>query len=171
MVIWVIGLAGAGKSTLAEAIYERRKARHPATVLLDGDRFRRVMGEDLGHSLPEREVNAWRICRMCKLLDDEGIDVVCAILSVVPESRSWNREHFSRYFEVFVDVSMKTLIARDQKQLYSRALRGELEDVVGVDIDFPRPEEADYVFENEMPDADIAAVADEILAAAVLEAE
>jgi adenylylsulfate kinase len=145
MVIWIVGLAGAGKSSLGRELAAMLRLNDPAVVLIDGDAFRQVMGDDLGHGLEDRRRNAWRICRMCLMLERQGITVVCAILALFPETLAWNREHYSSYCEVFLDVPMEVLAARDQKGLYSRALAGELRDVAGVDLPFQPPASPDLV--------------------------
>lgn len=149
MVVWLIGLAGAGKTTIGRALYSKLRERKPNVVFLDGDDVRRIMGNDLGHSLEERHQNAWRICRMCEYFDRQGIDVVCAILSIFPDTRAWNREQYSRYVEVYIDVPMAQLQARDQKGLYSRAAAGEVRDVAGVDLPFEPPSGPDVVLRND----------------------
>lgn len=149
MVIWIIGLSGAGKTTLAREVARLARPARPNLVYLDGDLLREVWGSDLGHDLEGRRKNADRICRLGKLLDEQGIDVVCAVLSLFPDCRRWNRENLSRYHEVFIDCPMESLVARDSKGLYRRALAGELKNVAGVDLPFPRPESADLTIVNE----------------------
>ncbi len=148
MIIWLIGLSGAGKTAVGREVYRELRARHPNTVFLDGDAFRAVVGDDLGHSLEERRRNADRFCRLCGLLDEQGINAVCAILSVFHDSQRWNRAHFRHYFEVLLEVPFDELVRRDRKGLYRSALAGETHDVVGVDIEFPRPCRPDLVLEN-----------------------
>lgn len=143
MVVWLIGLAGAGKTTIGKSLYKKMKECSPETVFLDGDSFRDVMGDDLGHSIKDREKNGWRICKMCRLLDSQGINVVVCILSNYPEHREWNRRVFSRYVEVFIDTPMALLIERDQKGLYSGLRNGKTKGVVGLDIPFMKPENPD----------------------------
>ena len=82
MVIWLIGLSGAGKTTIGELLYLKMKAIRPNTVFIDGDKIREVMGGELGHSLEDRKKNADRICRFCHFLEEQNIDVVCSILSL-----------------------------------------------------------------------------------------
>jgi len=98
--------------------------------------------------MEDRLKNAQRICQLGKLLDDQDIHVVCAILSLFPETREWNRKHLKRYFEVFIDTPMQDLVSRDSKGIYSRFQKGETRDVAGMDIVFPRPDNADLIIQN-----------------------
>ena len=152
MVIWIIGLAGAGKTTIGHQVYQRLRVTKPNIVFLDGDHVRSIMGNDLGYTIEDRRTNAWRICHLCQYLDQQGIDVVCAILSLFHETQEWNRRYFSQYFEVYIEVSMKVLQVRDQKGLYSKALVGQIENVVGIDIPFNPPLRPNLVIDNGQPD-------------------
>ena len=78
MLIWITGLAGAGKTTIATALYERLKPEHKNLVLLDGDCFREVMGQDVGYDLNSRKIMAKRMSRLCKYLTDQDMHVICA---------------------------------------------------------------------------------------------
>jgi adenylylsulfate kinase len=149
MVVWVIGLSGAGKTTVAREIYGRLKASHPNTVLLDGDLVREALGNDLGHTVEDRRRNAQRLTGMCRLLSEQGIHVVCAVLSIFREGQRWNRAHLRDYAEVYVEASFEALVARDPKGLYRAALGGKVTHVVGVDIPFELPEQPDFVIKND----------------------
>jgi adenylylsulfate kinase len=148
MVVWIIGLSGTGKSTLAEETVRLVRDKLPNVALVDGDVIRSVFGDDLGHTLEDRRRNAERICRLCQFFETQGIHVVCAILSLFPETRQWNRQQLRSYYEVFVDTPIEELIARDSKGLYSRFQRGEIRDVAGMDLEFPAPDTADLVIAN-----------------------
>jgi cytidine diphosphoramidate kinase len=163
MVIWLIGLSGAGKTTIGREVHALLRRNGSKVVLLDGDAFREVMGDDLGHGLDDRRRNAGRICRLCKLLDEQQIDVVCCILSIFEESREWNRQNLNDYTEVFIDVPMDELIRRDPKGLYRKALAGEVRDVAGIDLEFEQPKSPDLVIENHGPDADITKFSEQIV--------
>lgn len=148
MVVWIIGLSGAGKSTLADEVLKEVRKTHQNVVSLDGDMVREAFGNDLGHSMADRLRNAQRICQMGKLLDDQGVHVVCAILSLFPETRAWNRRNLKNYFEVFIDAPIEPLVQRDVKGIYGKFKKGEIKDVAGMDIAFPRPDDAHLIIEN-----------------------
>lgn len=148
MVVWIMGLSGAGKTTLATEVCRLLRQSISNVVLIDGDMVREMFGNDLGFDLSDRRRNAQRIQELCKFLDAQGIHVVCAILSLFPESRRWNREHINNYFEVYIDTPVDDLKQRDSKGLYGRFKRGEIRDVAGLDLDFPVPVDAEVVIEN-----------------------
>jgi len=148
-VFWFTGLSGAGKSTIGKLFFDRLRGNTAAAVFLDGDILREVFGNDLGHSREERLKSAMRNSRLCKMLADQGIDVVCATISLFRECQGWNRENMPGYHEIYLRVPMQVLIERDQKQLYSRALRGELIDVMGVDLPVEEPLCPECIIDND----------------------
>ena len=148
MVIWLIGLSGAGKTTLAEKVVNESNMTGSKTILIDGDIIRKIFNNDLGYSLDDRLKNAQRICQLCKFLDDNGINVVCAILSIFPQSREWNRKNIKNYYEVFIDTPIEQLIERDVKGIYKKYREGEISNVAGMDIEFPIPENPDLIIKN-----------------------
>lgn len=165
MVIWLIGLSGSGKTTLGAQLAQCWRAREPNTVLVDGDEVRRIFRQDTqpaDYSLAGRRKNAERVLSLCSWLDAQGQNVVCGLLSIFPDLRAENRVRFRRYFEVYLNPPRQTLIARDTKGLYRRALAGEICNVVGVDIPFPPPTGADMEIDTSQP-ADIGALARAIL--------
>ncbi len=162
--IWLIGLAGAGKTSIARALVKQLREFDRAAVLLDGDDVREIMGGDLGHTLEDRRRNGWRICRLCHYLDRQGLDVVCATLSQFHDQQRWNRENCSRYFEVYIEVPLEVLIQRDQKGLYSGALAGRVKNVVGMDMPFAPPAAPDLILTNDSPLDDFESLAQRVLA-------
>ena len=163
MVIWLIGLSGSGKTTLACQVVERIRQMNGKVVLLDGDLIRTLFGNDVDHTIEGRRRNAERLSVLTKYLADQGIHVVAAVLSIFPEWRRWNRENIPDYSEVYLKASMQTLLRRDIKDLYAKATRGEIVNVVGVDISFPEPENPDLVIENDVDRVDFQELTDKIM--------
>ena len=149
MVIWIIGKSASGKTAVGRHLYDALKPDHPNLVLLDGDLLREVWQDRLGHSIEARKINSDRICALCKMLDGQGIHVISCVLSIFPEAQQWNRENYSGYYQVYLDVPMEELVQRDPKNLYKEAMQGKLKNVVGVDIDFPEPVNCDRVIAND----------------------
>lgn len=163
MVIWIIGMSATGKSTLAGQVVVRIRQSHEKVVLLDGDVIRMLFGNDVDHSMEGRRRNAERLSRLSKFLADQEIHVVAAVLSIFPEWRLWNRQNIPDYAEVYIRASMQTLLKRDAKNLYARALKGEISNVVGVDLPFPEPENPELVIDNDADLQDFRSLTDKIM--------
>lgn len=146
---WLTGLSGAGKSTIGRALCQLLRSEKPGVIYLDGDVLREVFGERGGYDQASRRQLALTYARLCRMLTDQGQDVVCATISMYNQVRSWNRANMPHYREIYIEVSMEVLIERDQKQLYSRALRGEIKDVMGIDLAFEAPDQPDLVIQNQ----------------------
>lgn len=148
-VVWVTGLSGSGKSTLCRAIRELLQPQGPGVVLLDGDIVREAFGDDLGYSLADRRVQLKRLHGMARLLAQQGLVVLVAAVYADPELLARNRERLPGYVEVYLETSLDALRRRDAKSLYARAARGELRDVVGVDLPWVPPPHPDLVFNTD----------------------
>lgn len=143
-VYFFTGLSGAGKTTLGGLFHRRLKAKKPNVVLLDGDQIRPVYNEDIGYSDADRVKGAQRTFRVAKMLADQGIDVVVCSICMYSAVRDWNRENIENYREVYIKVKRETLLARNQKKLYTSG-----RNVVGVDLPFDEPKRPDVVVEND----------------------
>jgi len=139
VIIWIIGLAGSGKTTLGKALYQKMEESNQKVCFVDGDSIRRAFNNDLGFSNKDRKINADRIISFCKILDLQNINVVVSILHNFPDQRLKNKSIFSKYFEIFLDTPRKTLFKRDQKKIYSRFKKNQIKNVVGLDIEFKKP--------------------------------
>ena len=144
MIVWIIGISGAGKSTVADKVVDMLRQRGSACLLLDGDSLRDVWGDSIGHTTADRRKNHTRISHLCKLLEQEpSVHQIVPALSIFPDLRKWNRDNFQSYLEVYLDIPVAVAESRDPKGIYARRRAGELNDVVGIDIPFPEPETAD----------------------------
>ncbi len=166
MVIWFIGLSGSGKTTLGSEVARLLKEKAPNTVIIDGDEIRKIFGQDKGvnsYSIRGRRRNAERIVSLCETLDNQGLNVVCCVLSIFQDIRTNNRNRFSKYFEIFIDVPLAILKKRDIKNLYEEAERGEKKNVVGIDIPYQRPLGSDLVVDHSYKLSDIKGLARKII--------
>lgn len=146
---WVTGLSGAGKTTIGTLLYKHLKEQYPNTVIFDGDMLRQAFGNDLGYSREDRFACAMRYARLCKLLVDQGIFVVCCTISMFDEVRNWNRENIENYTEIYVEVPMEVLQKRNQKGLYSGVKSGDAAQVVGMDLELELPKKPDIIIRND----------------------
>ncbi len=149
LVYWITGLSGAGKTTVGKQLYQKIKERETNTVFLDGDMLRQVFGDDLGYTTEARRKCAMRYARLCEMLSQQGLNVICCTISMFDSVREWNRDHIQGYIEIYVRVSMETLKARDQKGLYSGMSEEENTEVVGIHLEFEEPKHPDLILQND----------------------
>jgi len=140
MVIWLSGLSGAGKTTIAEAVVLLVKPKLGNIVLIDGDIVRELFGATLAFDEESRVIQINRIQRLAKWLSGQGLPVVVAALFCREDLMKWNRENLPGYYEVYVDAPLELLRGRDPKGLYAKAQRGEVDNVVGIDVPWYPPE-------------------------------
>ena len=139
MVIWFLGKSGAGKTYFGNKLYLKIKSNCSNIVYLDGDELRSAISEDLSHSEEDRYISEKRRSRLSKLLSDQGIHVICSGISNAPDIREWNKKKIKGYLEVYLKTTKKTLYNRDPKGLYRKYLKGEINSIVGEDIEFHEP--------------------------------
>ncbi len=147
-VYWICGLSAAGKTTIGRRLCEQLRHNGRPVLLLDGDEVRETFN-DLGHSRGDRRRAAGRYSRLSKLISSQGIDVVCCTISMFKDCWSWNLQNIPRYREIYVRVPMDLLVERDPKGLYQRALRGEISNVWGVDMEWDEPSTPHMVIDND----------------------
>ena len=152
-----------GKSTLAEEIRDILRQSNNNVLVLNGGDLRKILGNDLSYTLEDRMLNARHISGVCQYLGDQGMIVICSILSLFEETRQWNRKNIYNYYEIYIDVSMKQLLARDSKNLYRKALNGDTDQVVGVDIEFIKPENSDLILDNNKDRQDLSDLAKKVI--------
>lgn len=165
-VIWITGLSGVGKSvTSKEVIKKIRNEYHLAnSLIVDGDQIREIVqDEKTGHDRASRIINAYRISRFAKMLEEQNMIVIVATMSLYQEIHEWNRKNFKNYFEVYLTASLEVLHKRDQKKLYSQFKKGEQKDIVGLDLKAEIPLEPNLILQNEGDINSISKLADEII--------
>jgi adenylyl-sulfate kinase len=144
-VLWLTGLSGCGKSTIANMLEEKlyEKGRH--TYLLDGDNIRHGLSSGLGFSEWDRLENIKRVAETAKLFVDAGIIVIASFISPLKKHRQTAREIIGSgdFVEIFIDTPFHECVKRDVKGWYKRALNGEIESYTGVDSPYEKPEKPD----------------------------
>ena len=152
--LWLTGLSGAGKSTIAKLTARRLREHGHRVELLDGDLVRRNLSADLGYSHEDRNRNVSRIAFVANLLARHGVVAIVAAISPYREAREQARELMGdRFAEVYVRASLGECERRDVKGLYERARAGEIERFTGVSDPYEEPEspEIDIDTESEPP--------------------
>jgi bifunctional enzyme CysN/CysC len=141
-VLWLTGLSGAGKSTIANQVEKLLAARGRHTYLLDGDNVRHGLNKDLGFTAQDRVENIRRVAEVSRLMVDAGLIVLVSFISPFRSERRMARELFAagEFFEVFVDTPLAEAERRDVKGLYKKARRGELKNFTGIDSPYEAPE-------------------------------
>jgi bifunctional enzyme CysN/CysC len=144
-VVWLTGLSGAGKSTIANQAETDLQARGLHTYLLDGDNVRHGLNRDLGFTDADRVENIRRVAEVAKLMVDAGLIVIVSFISPFRNEREMARSLFKpgRFFEVYVDTPLEVAEGRDRKGLYRKARRGELRNFTGIDSAYEPPEAPD----------------------------
>jgi len=149
-VVWLTGLSGAGKTTIADAFEERLTQEGIRAARLDGDDLRNGLNQDLGFTTQDRSENLRRAAHVARLLSRTGDVVICSFISPALEDRRRIREIVGdRYVEVFVSTSLRECERRDPKGLYKRARAGELRNFTGISADYEEPENPELVLDTE----------------------
>jgi len=144
-VVWLTGLSGAGKSTIANLVEKRLLSMGCHTYLLDGDNVRQGLNKDLGFTAADRVENIRRVGEVARLMVDAGLIVLVAFISPFRSEREMARRLVDEeeFIEVFVDASLAVAEQRDPKGLYKKARAGELKNFTGIDSPYEAPESAD----------------------------
>jgi bifunctional enzyme CysN/CysC len=141
-VLWLTGLSGAGKSTIANLVERKLHALGCHSYLLDGDNVRHGLNKDLGFTDADRVENIRRVAEVAKLMVDAGLIVIVAFISPFASERRSARALLEEgeFVEIFVDAPLSLAEERDPKGLYGKARRGELLNFTGIDSPYERPE-------------------------------
>jgi bifunctional enzyme CysN/CysC len=163
-ILWFTGLSGAGKSTIANLVEVKLHARGVHTTLLDGDNVRHGLNKDLGFTAADRVENIRRVGEVARLMSDAGLIVLCSFISPFRAERRLVRATAAEgeFLEVYVEAPLETVIARDPKGLYQRALAGQIKNFTGIDQPYEAPEAPELTLNSAQETAE--ALADCVIA-------
>ncbi|HVR32064.1 MAG TPA: adenylyl-sulfate kinase [Acidimicrobiia bacterium] len=165
--IWLTGLSGSGKSTIAHALEERLVAAGRAAYVLDGDNVRHGLNGDLGFSADDRTENVRRIGEVARLMADAGLAVAVPVISPYREDRARARAAHDAagiaFLEVWVATPLEVCEERDPKGMYAKARSGEITSFTGIDAPYEPPEAPDITLDTST--LDLAGCVDRIVGA------
>jgi len=143
LTVWLTGLSGSGKSTIAHALEQRLIDQGHACFVLDGDNLRHGLNRDLGFSPEDRRENVRRVAEAAKLMNDAGLVVITALISPYREDRAMARRILGddRYFETYLAADVEACERRDPKGLYAKARRGEIAEFTGINAPYELPDD------------------------------
>jgi len=158
-VLWLTGLSGAGKSTIANLVEKKLHRMNRHTFLLDGDNVRHGLNRDLGFTDADRIENIRRVGEVARLLTDAGIIVITAFISPFRVERQMVREmmHPGEFLEIYIDTPLAEAEARDVKGLYKKARAGQLANFTGIASPYEVPSAPDIHIDTTRMTADEAA--------------
>ncbi|MFQ5435679.1 MAG: adenylyl-sulfate kinase [Anaerolineae bacterium] len=142
-VLWMTGLSGAGKTTIALILEKELQAHGVKIERLDGDVVRESLTRDLGFTAEDRAKNIERVTFVAKLLSRNGVGCVCSFISPYQSVRDHVRQNTTNFLEVFIDAPLDVVIDRDVKGLYKKAIAGEIPNFTGISDPFEAPENPD----------------------------
>jgi adenylyl-sulfate kinase len=143
--LWLTGLSGAGKTTIALQLERELRARGLRVERLDGDTVREGLTRDLGFSKEDRDKNIERVTFVAKLLSRNSVATIASFISPYREARQKVRQEATNFIEVFVDAPLQTCIERDVKGMYAKALAGQIKQFTGIDDPYEVPEDPEIV--------------------------
>jgi adenylyl-sulfate kinase len=145
-VVWLYGLSGSGKSSIANALEKRLFEMGNHTYCLDGDNTRLGLNKDLGFSAVDRLENVRRVAEVAKLMADAGMIVLVSLITPYEEQRTLAKEILKneRILEVYVECALETCEQRDPKGLYRKARSGEIPNFTGISDPFEEPVESAF---------------------------
>lgn len=147
--VWFTGLPCSGKSAIADKVAEVLKKQGMKVERLDGDIVRKELTRDLGFSKEDRNENIHRITFVAKLLTRNGVIVLTSFISPYREVRARARREIGNFLEAFVKCPLEVCIQRDVKEMYSKALKGEIKEFTGVSDPYEEPVDPELLLETD----------------------
>jgi adenylylsulfate kinase len=148
-VVWLTGLSGSGKTTIARTLEDALKSMNRCVVVLDGDEIRRHLSPDLGFSKRDRELNVERVAYLSHILSRSGIITIVALISPFRTSRDYARKLIGDFVEVWVNCSLETCKKRDLKGLYAKVMTGEITNFTGIDQNYEIPFNPEMILDTD----------------------
>ncbi len=148
-VIWLTGLPGSGKTTIAKLLVPELRKLGFRVELFDGDDVRKELSPDLGFTKKDRELHARRVAYISKLLARNGVVAIVSLISPYRTFREFARKETGNFVEVYVNASLETCMRRDPKGLYRKALNGEITDMTGLQDPYEEPLSPEVVVDTE----------------------
>lgn len=171
-VIWLTGLSGSGKSTIASLLDRELYNRSIRSYVIDGDILRQGLTSDLGFSDQDRKENMRRVGEVARLFVDAGIMVIVALISPFREERNQLKELFAEdeFIEVFVDCPLSECERRDPKGLYKKARQGLIPQFTGISSPYEPPDSPDLIIDTlrYTPEMSVSVVMDHLQARRIL---
>jgi bifunctional enzyme CysN/CysC len=151
-VVWLTGLSGAGKTTIATSLERRLYEEGKRTYILDGDNLRLGLNQDLGFTKVDRIENVRRVAEVSRLMCDAGLITIAALISPFQSERLLAKELIEpcKFIEVFVDTPLDICEQRDAKGLYEKARKGIIKDMTGIDSPYEPPTNPDCIIPHGM---------------------
>tara|TARA_Y100000741_G_C18171863_1_gene525592 strand:- start:359 stop:883 length:525 start_codon:yes stop_codon:yes gene_type:complete len=149
MILWITGISGSGKTTIGKSFYKKFKKKHKNTIFLDGDEFRSLFGNDLKYSIKDRDKNAQRMTAFVKYLSNQKINLIISANITSNKYRVWCKKNLKNFIQIYIKARIQSLIKRDYKGLYKKALNKKIKNVVGVDLPFKDPKKIDLILHND----------------------
>ena len=148
--VWLTGMSGAGKSTVARLLEQRLRAISAPVEVLDGDVVRTHLSKGLGYGREDRDENIRRIAFVCGLLTRHGVIAIAAVISPYREARDQAREQIPDFIEVYLECSLDVLMERDTKGLYRKAMSGQLANFTGISDPYEPPLSAEVNIRSDL---------------------
>lgn len=148
-VVWLTGLSGSGKSTIARGLEKELRTRGLKVEAFDGDEVRKNLSKGLGFSKEDRDTHNKRVIYVCRLLVRNGVNAIVSLISPYRSTRAYARKQLPNFVEVYMKCSLEECIRRDPKGLYKKALAGEITNMTGIQDPYEEPLNSELTLNTE----------------------